>query len=85
MDPREDDQDRIFLEMIVTDLARRAMQLPPSERYAFIMDQIVGVRVAYEDKHGRHPNISELDRSLRAWAQTLVKILEASDGIIEHP
>ncbi len=84
MDPKQDDQNRLFLEMIVTDLARRAMQLPPSERYAFIMDEIVGVRVAYEDKHGRHPNISELDRSLRAWAQTLVKLLEDSGGTTGH-
>ena len=84
MDPKQNNQDSIFLEMIVTDLARRAMQLPPSERYAFIMDEIVAVRVAYEDKHGRHPNTSELDRSLRAWAQTLVKILEESDGTIRH-
>ena len=84
MDPREDDQDRIFLEMIVTDLARRAMQLPPSERYAFIMDEIVAVRVVYEDKHGRHPNTNELDRSLRAWAQTLVKHLEEPSSTSGH-
>ena len=84
MDPKQDEQDRIFLEMIVTDLARRAMQLPPTERYAFIMDEIVAVRVAYEDKHGRHPNISELDRNLRAWAQSLVKILEEADGTTGH-
>ena len=84
MDPKQDDQDRIFLEMIVTDLARRAMQLPPTERYAFIMDEIVAVRVAYEDKHGRHPNISELDRNLRAWAQNLVNLLEGSGGTTGH-
>ena len=84
MDPKQDDQDQIFLEMIVTDLARRAMQLPPSERYAFIMDEIVAVRVAYEDKHGRHPKMHELDRNLRAWAQSLVKILEEPGGTIGH-
>ena len=84
MDPKQNNQDSIFLEMIVTDLARRAMQLPPSERYAFIMDEIVAVRVAYEDKHGRHPNISELDRNLRAWAQNLVNLLERSDGTTGH-
>jgi hypothetical protein len=38
--------------MVVTDLARRAMQLPPSKRYAFIMDEIVAVRVTYDEKHG---------------------------------
>ncbi len=52
MDPNQDDQDRLFLEMVVTDLARRAMQLPPSKRYAFIMDEIVAVRVTYDEKHG---------------------------------
>ncbi len=84
MDPNQDDQDRLFLEMVVTDLARRAMQLPPSERYAFIMDEIVAVRVVYEEKYGRHPNIFELDRNLRAWAQTLVKLLEESGGTSGH-
>ena len=84
MDPKQDDQDRIFLEMIVTDLARRAMQLPPTERYTFIMDEIVAVCVTYEEKHGPHTNIRELDRRLRAWGQTLVKILEESGGTIGH-
>ena len=84
MDPKQDDQDRLFLEMVVADLARRAMQLPPSERYAFIMDEIIEVRVAYEKKHGRHGNILELDRKLQAWAQTLVKLLEKPGGTIGH-
>ena len=84
MDPKQNDQDSIFLEMIVTDLARRAMQLPPSERYAFIMDEVVEVRVAYEDKHGRHPHMHELDRNLRAWAQNLVNLLEGSGGTTGH-
>jgi hypothetical protein len=48
------------------------------------MDEIVAVRVTYEEKHGRHPNIFELDRNLRAWAQTLVKLLEESGGTSGH-
>ena len=84
MDPKQDDQDTIFLAMIVADLARRAMQLPPSDRYAFIMDEIIEVRVAYDKKHGRHGNISELDRNLRSWAQNLVNLLEGSGGTTGH-
>ncbi len=53
------------------------MQLPLSERYAFIMDEIVAVRMAYEDKHGRHPKMHELDRNLRAWARVRTEIHKA--------
>jgi hypothetical protein len=84
MDPKQDNPDRIFLELTVTEMARRAMQLPPGERYAFIMEEIIEVRVAYEKKHGRHGNILELDRKLQAWAQTLVKLLEKPGGTIGH-
>ena len=72
MDPKQDDQDTIFLEMIVTDLARRAMQLPADERQAFIMEEIGKVCTIFDEKYGEHPNPLELNGKLRSWVRTLV-------------
>ncbi len=77
MDTKQHNPGQAFLELVVTDVANRALQVSPDKRFLFIMGEIDKICAANDARYGHHPNLLDRDRKLRQWAQAFVKMLES--------